>query len=144
MFLSLRLCRHSKANKTKIRCVRNIICNARGARSRRVNRTGVSLGAQAQAQDDPIKLRRVRVGGDDPLIGDIHVSSAESTARRLTKRHKSIYVGDTKVERRRAPARKMTLMRSARNYPAINERAYWRDNYQRGFTPVITLATSTV
>lgn len=61
---------------------RNIICNTRGARSRRVNRTRVFLSAQAQAQDDPIKLRRVRVGEDDPLIGDIHVSSAESSERR--------------------------------------------------------------
>lgn len=114
-----------------------------GARSRRINRMRVSLGTQMQAQDDPIKLRRVRVDGDDPLIGDIHVSNAESTERRLTKRHKSICAGDTKVERRRAPACKMTLMRSARNYPPINERAYWRDNHQQGFTPVITLATST-
>lgn len=78
------------------------ICNTLGVRSRRVNRTRVSLSTQTQAQDDPIKLRRVRVGGDDPLIGDIHVSNAESTERRLTKRHESICAGDTKVERRRA------------------------------------------
>lgn len=65
---------------------RNIICNTRGARSRRVNRTRVYLSVQAQAQDDPIKLCRVRVCGDDLLIGVIHVSSAES-ARRTDRRN---------------------------------------------------------
>lgn len=36
----------------------NIICNTRDARSHRANRTRVSPLVRAQAQDDPIKLRR--------------------------------------------------------------------------------------
>lgn len=93
MFPLLQLCRHSKENKTKIRSSQYNLQYARRSFSSRKSRARLS----AQAQDDPIKLRRVQVG-DDPLIGDIHVSSAESIERRL-KRHKSIYAGDTKVER---------------------------------------------
>jgi len=73
------------------------------ARANRARFSRRSLGIRAEAQGDPIKLRRVRVDGDDPLIGDIHVSQAESAERQPAKWHKSIRGRESR--RRRAIVR---------------------------------------
>jgi len=68
----------------------NVICDTRGFALVQIARTSPGAPLALERGHKAIQLNSAMFGGDDPLIGDIHVSSAESAECRPTKRHKSI------------------------------------------------------